>query len=606
LKRQELFVSKGILLIYIEATKVICHTLNAWDLDDEFNDEEFIDLCLFKGKELHWQARITRLDSVSKPFLISALRLAKNSKLIPINNKIDYPRLDDWMEKLDELTERFNVLQKLEIKATQIEENAAPDDDEKETVPGSDIETISEKVLRQEEGPHIAAFFDLDRTLIDDFSAKKFLQSRVFSGKSTSKELFSQFATALLYTAGNRDFEILTKVSALGIKGIREKEFENLGKVVYEEYLADTIYPESRKLIASHLEKGHRVVIVSAATIYQIRPIADELGIQDVFCTEMGVKKGHFTGKIEEMCWGEGKARAAKRFAKTNNVDLSKSFFYTDSFDDYPLLEIVGNPCATNPDNRLSQIAFENGWPILRFDETKDQPIVNTFRTGLAAASLYPSFIKGLVKGALTLSRQEAVNTTLSSIGDLGSKFAGLDIAIKGKQNLEDYRPAVFCFNHQSSADFFIILKLLRKDVTGVAKKELELSPAGPLFKALGAIFIDRSNKEKAIKSLKDAASVLKNGTSIAIAPEGTRSGSKELGTFKKGAFHLAMAAGVPIIPIVIKNAYMALPKGSSVFKPTHIEVVVLDPVDTSEWKRKHVDTYVKEVRDLFLKELQD
>ena len=606
LKQQELYVSKGILLIYLEANKVICHTLNAWDLDDDFIDEEFIDLCLFKGKELHWQSRITRLDSVSKPILISALRLAKNSKLTPINKKIDYPRLDNWMEELDELTERFNVLQKLEIKATRIEENTEQDDDERETVPGSDIESISEKVLKQEEGPHIAAFFDLDRTLIDDFSAKKFLQSRVFSGKSTSKELFSQFATVLLYSIGNRDFEVLTKVSALGIKGIREKEFVNLGKVVYEEHLADTIYPESRKLIASHLEKGHRVVIVSAATIYQIRPIADELGIEDVFCTEMEVKKGHFTGKIGEMCWGEGKARAGKRYAKANNVDLSKSFFYTDSFDDYPLLEIVGNPCATNPDNKLSQIAFENGWPILRFDETKDQPIVNTFRTGLAAASLYPSIIKGLVKGAMTMSRQEAVNTTLSSIGDLGSKFAGLDVAVKGKQNLEDYRPAVFCFNHQSSADFFIILKLLRKDVTGIAKKELEFSPAGPLFKALGAIFIDRSNKEKAIKSLKNAAEVLKNGTSVAIAPEGTRSGSKELGTFKKGAFHLAMAAGVPIIPIVIKNAYLALPKGSSVFKPTHIEVVVLDPVDTSEWKRKHVDIYVKEVRDLFLKELED
>ena len=58
--------------------------------------------------------------------------------------------------------------------------------------------------------------------------------------------------------------------------------------------------------------------------------------------------------------------------------------------------------------------------------------------------------------------------------------------------------------------------------------------------------------------------------------------------------------------PIVIKNAYLALPKGSSVFKPTHIEVVVLDPVDTSEWKRKHIDLYVKQVRDLFLKELED
>ena len=149
-------------------------------------------------------------------------------------------------------------------------------------------------------------------------------------------------------------------------------------------------------------------------------------------------------------------------------------------------------------------------------------------------------------------------------------------------------------------------MKLLRKDIAGVAKKELEYTPMGPVFKALGAIFIDRSDKTKAIAAMKPAVSALKNGTSIVIAPEGTRSGSKTLGKFKKGAFHLAMKAGVPIIPIVIKNAYMAMPKGSKIFKPTHIEVVVLDPVDTSEWKPKHINTYVNDVRNLFEKELEN
>jgi putative phosphoserine phosphatase/1-acylglycerol-3-phosphate O-acyltransferase len=128
----------------------------------------------------------------------------------------------------------------------------------------------------------------------------------------------------------------------------------------------------------------------------------------------------------------------------------------------------------------------------------------------------------------------------------------------------------------------------------------------GPIFKAMGAIFIDRSNKSKAIAAMKPAAEALKKGTSIVIAPEGTRSGSKTLGKFKKGAFHLAMKAGVPIVPIVIKNAYMAMPKGSKMFNPTHIEVIVLDPVDTSEWKPKHIDMYVEEVRNLFLKELEN
>lgn len=603
LRKQELFVSKAILLIYLEADKVVCHTLNSWDLEDDFTDEDFIQLCLFKGKELHWQGRITRLDSVSKPFLISALRLAKNSKLTPVNNLIDYDELTKWMELLDDLTDRLIILQNLEIKTNKIISEET--EKEKEIVPGSELSSISEDVVDEEDGSHIAAFFDLDRTIINDFSAKKFLISRILSGNTTAKEILSQFATILLYVAGNRDFEVLTKISALGVKGLKEADFVALGKEVYSEHLEDTIYPESRALINSHLEKGHKVVIISAATSYQINPVAQELGVEDIFCTEMEVHKGKFTGKIKEMCWGEGKANAGKSFAKKYGIDLSKSFFYTDSIADYPLLKIIGKPRATNPDSKLSQLAFENDWPILRFEETREEPVVNGFRTALAAASIYPSAFLGIIKGMSTMSRQDAANTTFSSIGDLGSKFAGLDISVKGKHNLEDFRPAVFCFNHQSSADFFIIMKLIRKDFTGIAKKELELSPIGPIFKALGAIFIDRSDKAKAIEAMKPAVEALKNGISIAIAPEGTRSGSKTLGAFKKGAFHLAIKGGVPIIPIVIKNAYLAMPKGSSIFKPTHIEVVVLDPVDTSEWKIKNINRYVEEVRNMYLKELE-
>lgn len=602
LSKQELFVSKGLLLIYLEANKVVCKTLQSWDLEDEFSESEFIELCLFKGKELHWKNKISRLDSVSKPFLISALRLAKNSKLVPENNTLDFKRLDIWMEFLENLTERSYFLQKLESESIK---KTKKNNELKEKVPGAEIESITQDVLDEEEGAHIAAFFDLDRTLINDFSAKQFVKSRFLSGKSTPKEVLSQFATLVAYAIGNRDFEILTKISALGVKGIKEKQFTDLGKEIFKDHLASTIYPESRTLIQSHLEKGHQVVIISAATRYQVKPIADELGIKDIYCTEMEVKKGKFTGIISEMCWSEGKARAGRTFAKANNIDLSKSFFYTDSIDDYPLLEIVGKPIATNPDNKLSQLAFENDWKILRFKVNTKKPLVNGLRTGLAAASMYPSAIKGLVKGALSMSQKEGVNTTIESIGDLGTKLAGLDINVKNEQNLVDHRPAVFCFNHQSSADFFIILKLLKKDVTGVAKKELELTPFGPIFKAMGAIFIDRSDKKKAIESMEKAAEVIKNGTSVAIAPEGTRSGSKKLGKFKKGAFHLAMKAGVPIVPIVIKNAYKAMPKGSKIFRPTHIQVVVLDPVDTSEWKPKLLDNYIEEVRNLYVKELE-
>jgi putative phosphoserine phosphatase/1-acylglycerol-3-phosphate O-acyltransferase len=603
LKKQDLFVSRAILLSYLEADKVVCHTLNSWDTDDEFSDNEFIDLAMFKGKELHWQSNITRLDSVSKPFLVNALRFAKNANLLPVDRTLDFDGLKQWKNQLEDLSQRLFYLKQIEsvLDKKGLEEQPL----EEVVVPDSGNDEVNQEVVI-EEGPHITAFFDMDKTLINDFSAKKFMTTRLFSGKTTAKEYVTQFATALFFASGNRDFEVLTKVAALGVKGIKESAFVELGEQVFNEYLEDTIYQESRDLIEKHLARGHNVVIISAATTYQIEPIAKALGIKDVYATEMEVRNKKFTGRVSEMCWGEGKARAARKYAKKSKTDLSKSYFYTDSIEDFPLLKIVGNPIAINPDQKLSQVAFENNWPILRFEEPVGKPLVNGFRTGLAAASIYPAAMKGLLKGAMTMSRQEAANTTFSSIGDLGSKMAGLEIAVKGKHNLEEIRPAVFCFNHQSAADFFIVMKLIRHDFTGIAKKELERTPFGPIFKALGAIYVDRANKEKAIEAMQPAVEALKSGVSVAIAPEGTRSGSKTLGTFKKGAFHLAMQAGVPIIPIVIKNAYMAMPKGTSMFKPTHIEVVVLDPVDTSLWKLKNMNKHIEDVRNLYLNELEN
>lgn len=604
LKKQSIFISRALLLSYIEADKVVCYTLNNWDEEDPFSEEEFLELCMFKGKELHWKSRITRLDSVSKPFLSNAYRFAANEGLGLVDQKINEKGLEEWMNQLNDLTLRLAYLKEIEVEPNV--HRIGQITNQNILVPEAKEVKSKKKSEHEEEGPDIAAFFDLDRTIIDDFSAKRFVRTRLFSGETTATEYITQFITALGFSLGNRDFEVLTKIASMGVKGIPEKVFVNLGKKVYEDYLAPTIYPESRKLIQKHIDKGHKVVIISAATSYQIMPIAKELGISDVYCTEMEVQNGKFTGRISEMCWGEGKARAGRKFAKANNINLSKSYFYSDSFDDYPLFKIVGNPVATNPDSRLSQVAFENDWPIMRFKAPTQKPVINGLRTSLAAASIYPSAVKGVVRGLVTMSRREAANTTFKSIGDLGSRAAGLQISVKGKHNLEDFRPAVFCFNHQSAADFFIIMKLLREDFTGVAKKELERTPIGPIFKALGAIYVDRSDKNKAIEAMKPAVEALQSGISVAIAPEGTRSGSPELGKFKKGAFHLAMQAGVPIIPIVIKNAYQAMPKGSNFLKPTHVEVVVLDPVETALWKRKNLNKYVEEVRELFVNELND
>ena len=103
---------------------------------------------------------------------------------------------------------------------------------------------------------------------------------------------------------------------------------------------------------------------------------------------------------------------------------------------------------------------------------------------------------------------------------------------------------------------------------------------------------------------MKPAVNALQNNTSIIIFPEGTRSKDKTLGSFKKGAFHLAMQAGVPIIPIVLRNAADAMPKGGALFRATAIEIKVLPPVSTKRWTKMNMDRNIEKIRNEFLSEL--
>ncbi|MEM6800109.1 MAG: HAD-IB family hydrolase, partial [Bacteroidota bacterium] len=475
-----------------------------------------------------------------------------------------------------------------------------------EIVPGSKTEILTQAIMEGEAGPQIGAFFDLDRTLIKSFSAKGFFQRRLLSGKMSTREIVSQFAGVLVYATGQGNFAGLAAVGAQGVKGVKEEVFIEVGEQVYHKQLASQIYPESRALVNAHLAKGHTVAIISAATPYQVNPVARDLNIHHVMCTRMEVEHGKFTGNIvEPACWGEGKAHAALELAEKQNLDLARSYFYTDSASDVPLLEIVGNPRPINPDTKLSALAFKNNWPVFRFDDEQRPGLMNFVRTGLALGSLAPAAVSAVTRGALGLSFQEGVNSLMASVGDLVVAAAGIELVVKGQENLWSQRPAVFIFNHQSSADLFIVSKLIRKDATGIAKKELKNMPIiGQLMMASGVIFIDRKNREKAIEAMKPAVEALKSGTSIIIFPEGTRSKDYKLGSFKKGAFHLAMQAKVPIVPVVIRNAHDAMPRGSNLLRSVAIEVIAMPPISTKRWKKEHLDRHIHKIREMFLKEL--
>jgi putative phosphoserine phosphatase/1-acylglycerol-3-phosphate O-acyltransferase len=452
------------------------------------------------------------------------------------------------------------------------------------------------------DGPRIGAFFDVDRTLIAGFSAFQFLRDGLGNGLVSPSDLAGALSTAVRFQLGQVGFSGFVTGTVGMLRGRSEADFAAIGERIFHERLATEIYPESRALVQAHQRKGHTVAIVSAATRYQIEPLAREMEIPHVLCTRLEVHGGRFTGDvIRPTCYGQGKAQAARALARKHRVSLPKSYFYTDSDEDLPLLELVGRPRPTNPNRRLLEIATSRGWPVRRFTSRGTPGVTEIVRTSLAVGSLVPSLLVGLPAGIFNRSQRAAVNLAMATWGELGTALAGVDMQVTGEQHLWSHRPAVFIFNHQSGIDMMLLCKLLRRDIIGIAKQEVRLNPIfGPAFAMAGTVFIDRFDRERAIQALQPAVDALRQGLSIAIAPEGTRSPTPRLGRFKKGAFHLALAARVPIVPIVLRNSLDALPKHAYVVRPATVEIVVHPPISTASWTVDTLDEHIEATHKLF------
>jgi putative phosphoserine phosphatase/1-acylglycerol-3-phosphate O-acyltransferase len=452
-------------------------------------------------------------------------------------------------------------------------------------------------------GPKVGALFDLDQTLLAGFSAAAFFRERLLSGRMAPRELLESFLGALRFGLGRTDFSGFVSSATAGYRGLAESVLDQLGQEVFEKHLAAEIYPESRALVRAHQEMGHTVAVVSSATRYQAGPLARDLGIPHVLCTRLELENGALTGGVVgPTCYGEGKVRAVRELAAKHDVDLGRSYFYTDSHEDLRLLEAVGNPRPTNPDRRLARVAKQRGWPVRRFHSRGTPSAVDLLRSALVYGSVVPSAWAGLAAGIVSRSRREGINVVGSIWADLATALAGVDLRVEGEEHVWSGRPAVFIFNHQSGIDPLLMIKLLRRDMTGVGEREVRWNPIfGPLFRAAGVVFIDRSNTAGAIEALRPAVEALRQGLSLAIAPEGTRSPTPRLGRFKKGAFHIAMQAGVPIVPVVFRNALDALPRRAIVVRPATVEAVVLPPVDTSEWRREDLDAEIEAIRSRYL-----
>jgi putative phosphoserine phosphatase/1-acylglycerol-3-phosphate O-acyltransferase len=469
-------------------------------------------------------------------------------------------------------------------------------------------EQLTHEIRTGPSGPNVGAFFDLDQTLFAGFSATSFTRDQFASGRLSPRDLADSLRATLSFAFGRTGFSTFVSATSAVYRGMSESVLEEAGQRTFEKHLATEIYPESRALVKAHHEMGHTVAIITSATRYQAEPVARELGIEHLLYTQLGVEDGILTGKVvRPTCYGEGKATAGRSLASKYDLDLDESYFYSDSHEDLPLFDIVGRPRPLNPTRKLAQISKERQWPVRRFTSRGTPTMGEVVRTGLLYGSLVPSVGFGVAAGLLNRSKREAVNVMGSVWGDLAASAAGIDLRVEGQEHLWSHRPAVFIFNHQSGLELVLMLKLLRRDFTGIAKQELRHNPVfGPLFRAAGVVFVDRSNTAKAIQALGPAVEALRHGRSLIIAPEGTRSTTAHVGRFKKGAFRLAMDAAVPIVPVVFRNVLDALPKGAVVVRPAVVEAVVLPPIDTSSWTLDTLDDRIREVRDLYVEILDE
>jgi len=467
---------------------------------------------------------------------------------------------------------------------------------------------LTEEIERGPAGPKVGAFFDVDGTLLSGFSGMAFWRDRLLSGQMSAADLSENALAWVGFQRGQIGFSGILAAWSGMLRGTPEQELVDTGERLFDSELAALVFPESRALVAAHLRRGHTVAIVSAATRYQIEPLARDLGIERVLCTRLEVQDGHFTGRfVRPACWGEGKADAVRALAAEEGLDLAQSYFYSDAAEDLPLFEIVGRPRPTNPDKRLVRIAERRAWPVRRFASRGRPSFADVVRTVLATGSSGVALALGVPLALVTGRPKAAFDFALGAWGDLGTALAGIELRVRGEEHLWSSRPAVFIFNHQSSLDVLLLCKLLRRDFVGVAKKELRRVPFfGDLAALIGTVFIDRANSTEAIRALQPAVDALRSGTSLAIAPEGTRAPTPRLGRFKKGAFHMAMQARVPIVPIVIRNALDALPKSGLVIRPATVDVVVLPPIPTRDWTRESLDARIDDVRQMYEEVLAD
>jgi HAD superfamily hydrolase (TIGR01490 family) len=211
--------------------------------------------------------------------------------------------------------------------------------------------------------------FDMDRTLLSRESASLYVRYQRRIGEASAIDLLRTLGWVAQYTLGVLDHVKVAKKVIRTLEGMPEHVMAARCEAWFASDVERYITDAGRSAVAEHLASGDLCAIVTGASLYASRPLADRLGIAHVVCSRFEVgDQGRFTGRAEEpLCFGEGKLERARRFAEERGVDLASAVFYTDSITDLPLLEAVGEPVCVNADPRLTRLAKRRGWRLERW-----------------------------------------------------------------------------------------------------------------------------------------------------------------------------------------------------------------------------------------------
>lgn len=217
-------------------------------------------------------------------------------------------------------------------------------------------------------GPRVGAFFDLDGTLVDGFTATAHAGDRIRRRQARIGEVTGVIEASLRYKFGRMQFERLLTRAAGYLRGESLADLDIVGQRLFGERVRSRVFPAMREVVLAHQRRGHTVVMCSSALTIHAEPVARYLAIDHVLCNHFAVDgSGLLTGFIAKpVIWGRSKAAAVERFAEANAVDLTGSYFYADGDEDAALMAKVGNPRPVNPRRGLAALAAEQGWPVLR------------------------------------------------------------------------------------------------------------------------------------------------------------------------------------------------------------------------------------------------